>query len=248
LRPHVRAEELLGGANARAHFDAREPAPSPVIGGNAGNEDPGTIARELRAIPRRRAHFEARGERPGANVIRRLARDQGVGGAEAHVAHRGLLEVLRAPGDRLGAGAGLPERDRHAQVELEAPRDAVRPEERAVHLVVDRVLTAAAAARGGDLEHDRPRQVVGDDSEADPPRIEQLGPADADEARRPGVRPQVVGVDAGRDQRRGAANIAGARGRVEREAGREDRQGERPRTNEHGGDVITRVAERRGSR
>src|SRR5262249_48640794 len=108
----------------------------------------------------------------------------------------------RSPaGERARPGAGLDERDRSRQIELEAARDPVGEEEVRVDLVVDRELVAAAGARRGDADDDRPGEVRRHEAEAELTGGQGLGAADGGEALRARVRPVGVAVDAGARER-----------------------------------------------
>jgi hypothetical protein len=164
----------------------------------------------------------------GRATIAGESREERIREPEAEIAERGVLQIDARAGDRADAGAALAERDREDRVELEAPGHADRPEEAAVHLVVDDVLIAPFEAGRRNVKDDRPRQVRRDEAEADVPRRDRLGAADPEEAAGAGVRPKGVVVDARAGERAAVAlgrtrgSFAGDRGQWAEE--RHDRQ------------------------
>ena len=196
LRPDARASELRHRPYPPAEVGAEEHAPHAVVGRDARREHHRALAGEVRVVADRGGERQPRGEREalarpalvgGLLQIDALPRDERVGEAEAHVAHGGIADGASAR-ERARAGAGLDERDRHAEIELETIGDAVCEEEVRVDLIVDRELIAACAARRRAVDDDRPRLVAGDQSERDLPLRDGLGAPDRGEALRTGVR------------------------------------------------------------
>ncbi len=212
--------------------------PIAPVGRHAGHVDARALARELVVVPRGRAHLEPSGQAESLGVPvcgAACVWNDGVREAEAHVADGRVLEPI-ASRDGRQARTALDEREGHREVQLELVGDAVGPEEGTVDLVVDGVLVAASGTGRGHVQDDGARQVARDETEAELPGGDGLGGADGYEARRSGVGPEDVGVDAGAGD---AGAVGGTRGGRQRERGQARQCGgggesERPMGGEQG--------------
>ncbi len=186
----------------------------------ARNPNRAAIARELPIlVAGRSGHLEASSD----------VWDDRVRRAEAQIARRRVVQ-RRAAADGLHAGSVLEDRYRQRRVELELLRDAVREQEGARDLVVDRrTIYGSRAARNA--QDDGARLIAPDQSEADISPRDHLGAADRDQPARPGVGPKRLRIHA-------AARLGRITVSCKRRLGHAQQQNDRPRSADHGADPI----------